>query len=89
VQPDDDCFHFRTCSLCEATCGLAITVRNGRVAAMRPDADDVWSRGSVCLEGTVLGHVHHDPTACARRSPATAHNGARCSSALPVDLAIL
>ena len=53
--------HKRTCSLCEAMCGLHVTVENDRVTKIRPNPDDVWSRGYICPKGTTLGHLHHDP----------------------------
>jgi anaerobic selenocysteine-containing dehydrogenase len=53
--------HKRTCSLCEAMCGLLVQVEGGRVARIRADPDDVWSRGHICPKGTALGHLHHDP----------------------------
>ena len=34
---------FRTCPFCEATCGLAVTVRGDEVVRVRGDADDVFS----------------------------------------------
>jgi len=42
-------------------CGLEITVRDGRVSGIRPDAHDVWSKGYICPKGAVLGELHHDP----------------------------
>jgi anaerobic selenocysteine-containing dehydrogenase len=53
--------HLRTCPLCEAMCGLEVHVEDERVALIRPDRDDVWSRGFICPKGTTLGHLHHDP----------------------------
>jgi anaerobic selenocysteine-containing dehydrogenase len=53
--------HIRTCSLCEAMCGLEIHVEEGRVALIRPNREDVWSKGFLCPKGTTLGHLHHDP----------------------------
>jgi anaerobic selenocysteine-containing dehydrogenase len=53
--------HLRTCPLCEAMCGLAVHTDGDRVTAVRPDPDDVWSRGYVCPKGTTLGALHHDP----------------------------
>ncbi|MBK6762503.1 MAG: molybdopterin-dependent oxidoreductase [Micrococcales bacterium] len=49
------------CPLCEATCGLEITVEADRVVAVRGDADDVFSRGFVCPKGVAVGDLHHDP----------------------------
>src|SRR6266508_2814065 len=52
---------FRTCPLCEATCGLELTVSNGAVRSIRGDSDDVFSAGFICPKGTTLGHLHDDP----------------------------
>jgi anaerobic selenocysteine-containing dehydrogenase len=53
--------HYRTCPLCEAMCGLEVKVHDGRVAGIRPDREDVWSRGYICPKGAVLGELHEDP----------------------------
>ena len=52
---------FRTCPLCEATCGLELSVRGKRVEKVRGDKDDVFSRGYLCPKGAALGELHHDP----------------------------
>ncbi len=52
---------FRTCPLCEATCGLEITIRDGNVARIRGDRDDVFSSGFICPKGSSLKHLHEDP----------------------------
>ena len=52
---------FRTCPLCEATCGLELTISQGAVTGIRGDEDDVFSRGFICPKGTTLGHLHDDP----------------------------
>src|SRR5262245_38463030 len=56
-----DGVHVRTCPLCEAMCGLSVNVKGGRVARIRANPDDVWSRGYLCPKGTTLGELHHDP----------------------------
>jgi len=53
--------HLYTCPLCEAMCGLEIQVHNGRVASIRGNRDDTWSRGHICPKGATLGAVHEDP----------------------------
>ena len=53
--------HIRTCHLCEAMCGLRLTVEDGRVTRIRSNPDDVWSEGYICPKGTVLGQLHEDP----------------------------
>ncbi len=52
---------YRTCPLCEATCGLELTVRDQRVVRVRGDRDDVFSGGYLCPKGVALGQLHDDP----------------------------
>ena len=53
--------HYRTCPLCEAMCGLAITVRDGAIQTIRGDAEDPFSRGHICPKGAALQDIHADP----------------------------
>lgn len=53
--------HFRTCHLCEAMCGLAITVHEGQIREIRGDPDDPFSRGHICPKGAALGELRDDP----------------------------
>lgn len=53
--------HFRTCPLCEATCGLELQVDDGAVSRIRGDRDDVFSKGFLCPKGSVLHHLNDDP----------------------------
>ncbi|HXD55159.1 MAG TPA: molybdopterin-dependent oxidoreductase [Solirubrobacteraceae bacterium] len=50
-----------TCPLCEATCGLEVTLDGGEVTRVRGDAEDVFSKGFLCPKGGSLGALHHDP----------------------------
>jgi anaerobic selenocysteine-containing dehydrogenase len=50
-----------TCPLCEATCGLAVTIDGNRVTGVRGDDADVFSHGYICPKGASLGALHHDP----------------------------
>src|SRR3954467_9644121 len=52
---------YRTCPLCEATCGLEVTVRDGAVERIRGDAEDVLSHGFLCPKGVSLKELHSDP----------------------------
>ena len=53
---------FRTCPLCEATCGLEITVGPGeQIVRIRGDRDDVFSHGFICPKGSTLKQLHEDP----------------------------
>ena len=56
-----DTVAFRTCPLCEAGCGLEITVRDGAVVRIRGDRDDVFSHGYLCPKGSTLRQLHEDP----------------------------
>ncbi|MEV6068456.1 molybdopterin-dependent oxidoreductase [Nocardia sp. NPDC052001] len=52
----------RTCPLCEAVCGLEITLdADDHVTAVRGDKADPFSRGFICPKGATLGHLDEDP----------------------------
>src|SRR3979409_2645673 len=51
----------RTCPLCEATCGLEVTLAGGDAGSLRGDRDDVFSRGFICPKGYALKELHSDP----------------------------
>jgi anaerobic selenocysteine-containing dehydrogenase len=53
--------HHRTCTLCEAMCGLVITTDGERVTDIRGDADDPLSKGHICPKAVALQDVHTDP----------------------------
>ncbi len=57
---------YRTCPLCEASCGLELTVTarsNGteEVTRIRGDRADVFSHGFICPKGSTLRQLHDDP----------------------------
>lgn len=51
----------RICPFCEATCGLTLTISDGRVTAARGDRDDVFSAGFICPKGASFGELDNDP----------------------------
>ncbi|NNN37429.1 molybdopterin-dependent oxidoreductase [Streptomyces sp. S3(2020)] len=51
----------RICPLCEATCGLTLTIDGTRVTGARGDRDDVFSKGFICPKGASFGAVDGDP----------------------------
>ena len=53
--------HYRSCNLCEASCGLEITVEANRVTSIRGDAADPFSQGYLCPKGVALQDLTHDP----------------------------
>src|SRR5687767_9407117 len=52
--------HYRNCNLCEAICGIEITVRNGQHLDIRGDKDDPFSRGYICPKAVALQDIHFD-----------------------------
>jgi anaerobic selenocysteine-containing dehydrogenase len=56
-----DAKHYRACNLCEAICGLQITVEDGRVTDLRGDPLDPLSRGAICPKASALIDLHADP----------------------------
>lgn len=68
---------YRTCPLCEAGCGLEITVKPGatgeEVSRIRGDLADVFSHGFICPKGSALKQLHEDPDRL--RKPLVKRNG--------------
>ncbi len=54
---------YRACPLCEATCGIAVEVDStaGRVATIRGDGQDPFSRGYLCPKAYGLKGLQEDP----------------------------
>jgi anaerobic selenocysteine-containing dehydrogenase len=50
-----------TCVLCEASCGLEVTLRGPEIVSIRGHADDPLSRGHICPKGVALQDLHTDP----------------------------
>ncbi|WP_327282694.1 molybdopterin-dependent oxidoreductase [Streptomyces sp. NBC_01278] len=51
----------RICPLCEATCGLTLTIEGTAVTGARGDREDVFSRGFICPKGAAFGALDADP----------------------------
>ncbi|MEV6732287.1 molybdopterin-dependent oxidoreductase [Streptomyces sp. NPDC051364] len=51
----------RICPLCEATCGLTLTIEGTTVTGARGDREDVFSRGFICPKGAAFGALDADP----------------------------
>ncbi|MFD5876603.1 molybdopterin oxidoreductase family protein [Streptomyces sp. NPDC060322] len=51
----------RVCPLCEATCGLTLTIEGTEVTGARGDRDDVFSQGFICPKGASFGGLDADP----------------------------
>lgn len=52
---------YTTCNLCEAMCGLAVTVDGGRVTSIEGDREDPFSRGHICPKGPAMRELLEDP----------------------------
>jgi anaerobic selenocysteine-containing dehydrogenase/NADPH-dependent glutamate synthase beta subunit-like oxidoreductase/NAD-dependent dihydropyrimidine dehydrogenase PreA subunit len=53
--------HLRTCTLCEAMCGIKIEYQGDKILSIAGDPDDQHSRGHICPKGYALQDLHNDP----------------------------
>jgi anaerobic selenocysteine-containing dehydrogenase len=51
----------RTCPLCEATCGVELTLRGRELIEVRGDDQDVFSHGYICPKAIALVDLERDP----------------------------
>ncbi len=49
------------CRICEAACGLEVTVEDNRIVKVEPDRNHVVTQGYVCIKGIKFADVHHSP----------------------------
>lgn len=52
--------HYRACNLCEAICGIEISVETDGRLDIRGDKDDPFSRGYICPKAVALQDLHFD-----------------------------
>ena len=52
---------YRTCPLCEATCGLELHMEGRDIALVRGDKEDVFSKGYICPKGAAIKDLNSDP----------------------------
>ena len=53
--------HHIACNLCEAICGLEISVENGEIRSIRGDKKDPISKGHICPKAVALQDIYSDP----------------------------
>ncbi|MEL0028498.1 MAG: hypothetical protein VW625_07550, partial [Perlucidibaca sp.] len=53
--------HFRTCTLCEAMCGIVIEHQQEQIIRIKGDPDDPFSRGHICPKAVALQDLQDDP----------------------------
>jgi anaerobic selenocysteine-containing dehydrogenase len=61
VPPDYTGTRLTACNLCEAICGLELTITDGAITAIRGNPADPLSRGYICPKGVALADVYDDP----------------------------
>ena len=59
--------HHRVCNLCEAMCGLELTLKHAEQSSeddivVKPDKNDTFSKGSMCPKAPALAALHFDPS---------------------------
>lgn len=52
--------HYRTCNLCEAMCGLEISVDGSKIIKIEGDKNDPFSRGHICPKAVALKDIYED-----------------------------
>ena len=67
--------HHRTCCLCEAMCGIVVEHRGDEILSIKPNRDDVLSRGHICPKAVALKDIHEDPDRLRRPLRRTATGG--------------
>lgn len=58
---DTDATRTTYCRICEALCGLQVTLERGRIVAISGDPEHPTSRGYMCPKGAAAGDVTGDP----------------------------
>ena len=53
--------HARTCHICEANCGVLMTVEEGKVTKVTGNPDHVLSEGYICPKATAIPDIQNDP----------------------------
>lgn len=53
--------HLRTCTLCEAMCGIKIEYQGDKILSIAGDSDDPHSHGHICPKGYAMQDLHNDP----------------------------
>ena len=56
-----DGVHHTFCRICEALCGIEVTVEDGRIASIEPDPDHVATGGFGCVKGMKQHRLYDSP----------------------------
>jgi anaerobic selenocysteine-containing dehydrogenase len=60
MSTKDSSPHYRSCNLCEAICGIEISVNADGRLDIRGDDNDPFSRGYICPKAVALQDIHYD-----------------------------
>lgn len=53
--------HYRTCNICEASCGVVIEHQGDTILSIKGDRDDPLSEGHICPKAVALQDLQNDP----------------------------
>ena len=56
----DKPLHYRNCNICEAICGIEISIQDDEHLNIRGDKDDPLSKGYICPKAVALQDIHYD-----------------------------
>jgi anaerobic selenocysteine-containing dehydrogenase len=56
----DQSVHYRTCTLCEAMCGIEIKHVEGKITSIKGDKQDSFSNGHICPKAVALQDLYTD-----------------------------
>jgi anaerobic selenocysteine-containing dehydrogenase len=77
TNTDNSSPHYRACNLCEAICGIEISVQANQRLDIRGDKDDPFSRGYICPKAVALQDIHYDKDRLKHPVRRTAHGWQR------------
>ena len=77
---------YRTCHLCEAMCGLEISIKDSEVVGIRGHDEDIYSKGHICPKGVALKDLHEDTNRLKEPVKKTANGWEKISWAEAYDL---
>lgn len=49
------------CRICEASCGLTLTLNDGKITDIKPNADHIGTDGFACMKGLNQHHMYDSP----------------------------
>lgn len=53
--------HYAICPICEAECGIEVTVEKNQIVSIRGDKDNPFSKGHICPKAVSLTDLYNDP----------------------------